>query len=153
MKLCVTRHWLELANQWLEATRRFLWLDSDSTRASHDSDSTWKNFRWLWLDENDSDTSLPTRKTFFFSLKRRDNDITIERPISKRAVLSRGSNDNWLSSLIRSEVMVAQRFASHLWKMLVKRALCAYYWPKYACMILLMSRLVNLVLHGTCLDV
>jgi len=65
MKLCVTRHWLELANQRLEATRRFLWLDSDSTRASHDSDSTWKNFRWLWLDENDSDTSLPTRKTFF----------------------------------------------------------------------------------------
>ena len=30
------------------------WLDSsrDSTRPSHDSDSTRKNFRWLWLDSN-----------------------------------------------------------------------------------------------------
>jgi len=35
------------------------WLDSfcDSTRPSHDS--TRKNFRWLWLDKNDSGTSLP----------------------------------------------------------------------------------------------
>ena len=50
MKLRVTRHWLELANQWLEVTRQFSCLDSDSTRPSHDSDSTRKNFRWLWLE-------------------------------------------------------------------------------------------------------
>ena len=37
----MTRHWLELGNQWLEVTRKFLWLASDSTR---------KNFRWLWLE-------------------------------------------------------------------------------------------------------
>jgi len=77
------------------------------------------------LDDSDSTKMTRTHHCLlekrFFPLKRRDNDITIERPISKRAVLSRGSNDNWLSSLIRSEVMVAQRFASHLWKMLVKR--------------------------------
>jgi len=48
----VTRHWLELANQWLEVARLF------STRPSHDSDSTRKNFRWLWLDKNVSDISL-----------------------------------------------------------------------------------------------
>jgi len=28
VKVCVTRHWLELAKQWLEVTRQFLWLDS-----------------------------------------------------------------------------------------------------------------------------
>ena len=37
-------------------TRQFLWLDFDSTRPSHES--TRKNFRWLWLDKNDSGTSL-----------------------------------------------------------------------------------------------
>jgi len=37
----MTQHWLELANQWFEVTRHFLWLDSDST---------WKNFWWLWLE-------------------------------------------------------------------------------------------------------
>jgi len=49
VKFRVTRDWLEFANQWLEATRQFLWLDSDSTRPSLDSDSTRRNFRWLWL--------------------------------------------------------------------------------------------------------
>jgi len=29
-------------------TRQILWLDSDSTRPSHDS--TRKKFRWLWLE-------------------------------------------------------------------------------------------------------
>jgi len=31
-------------------TRQFSSLDSDSTRPSHDSDSTRKNFGWLWLE-------------------------------------------------------------------------------------------------------
>jgi len=39
-----------LANQWLEATRQFLWLDSDSTRPSHDSDADSTIFKWLWLE-------------------------------------------------------------------------------------------------------
>jgi len=70
VKFHLTRHWLELANQWLEVTRQFLWLESDSTRPSHDSlYSTRKIFRWfwrgsdskglwLWLDKNDSGESL-----------------------------------------------------------------------------------------------
>ena len=50
-------------------TRQILWLDSDSTRPSHDS--TRKKFRWLWLDSDsmglwldkyDSSTSLPCRR-------------------------------------------------------------------------------------------
>ena len=32
VKLRVTRFWLELANQWLEATQQFFWLDSDSKK-------------------------------------------------------------------------------------------------------------------------
>ena len=79
----MTRHWLELANQWLEVTRQFLLLDSDSTRPNHGSESTRKNFRWLWLeglvtmtrlwlDKNDSDTSLDRAalKICLFSLVR-----------------------------------------------------------------------------------
>jgi len=54
----MTRHWLELVNQWLEETRPILWLDSDSIRPSHESTLTRQNFRWLWLDKNDSGTSL-----------------------------------------------------------------------------------------------
>jgi len=50
VKFRVTRHWLELANQWLEVTRQFLWLDSDSTQPRYDSDSTRKSFRWFWLE-------------------------------------------------------------------------------------------------------
>ena len=52
MKFRVTRHWLELASRWLKMTRQFSWLDSDSTRLSHESDfdSTRKNFGWLWLE-------------------------------------------------------------------------------------------------------
>jgi len=49
VKFHVTRHWLKLANQWLEVTRQFLWLDSDSTKSWLDSNSTRKIFRWLWL--------------------------------------------------------------------------------------------------------
>ena len=52
VKFRVTRHWLELTNQWLEMTLQFLWLDSPTTRRSHDSDLTRKNFRWLWLDSD-----------------------------------------------------------------------------------------------------
>ena len=48
----MTRHWLELVNQWLEVTRPFLWLDYDSTRLSHDSTLTRQNSRWLWLDSD-----------------------------------------------------------------------------------------------------
>jgi len=40
-KFHLTRHWLEFANQWLEVTWQFLWLDPDWTRPSHDS---------FWLD-------------------------------------------------------------------------------------------------------
>ena len=36
----MTRHWLELANQWLEVTRQFLWLHSVSKKIVDDSDST-----------------------------------------------------------------------------------------------------------------
>ena len=57
----MTQHWLELVNQWLEVTRPFLWLNSDSTRPSHDS--TLKG-SWLWLDKNDSGTSLICRKAY-----------------------------------------------------------------------------------------
>jgi len=51
----LTRHWLALANQWLEVTRQFLWFESDS-----------KSFRWLWLEglvteKYDSGTSLESR--------------------------------------------------------------------------------------------
>jgi len=40
------------------------------------------------------------------------------------------------------------------WNMLIKRAHWAFYWPKYACTNLadVCSRLVNLLVHGTCLD-
>jgi len=60
VKFCVSRHWLELANQWLEATRQFLWLDSIKSwlwleKILDDSDSKGL---WLWLDKNDEDTSL-----------------------------------------------------------------------------------------------
>ena len=52
VKFRVTRHWLEVANQWLEVTRQFSWLDSDSTRPSHDSNSDskkiWMTLTWLW---------------------------------------------------------------------------------------------------------
>ena len=34
----MTQHWLDLANQWLEVTRQFLWPISDSTMS------------WLWLE-------------------------------------------------------------------------------------------------------
>ena len=46
MKFRVARHWLELANQWLDST-----CDSTLPWPSHDSDSdsTRKKFRWLWL--------------------------------------------------------------------------------------------------------
>jgi len=48
----MTRHWLELVNQWLEVTRPFLWLDVDSTESWLDSDST--KFQMiltrLWLE-------------------------------------------------------------------------------------------------------
>jgi len=51
-------------SKWLDS-----FCDSTLTRPSHDSDSTRKNFRWLslnsdskdlwlWLDKNDSGTSL-----------------------------------------------------------------------------------------------
>jgi len=46
----MTRHWLELVNQWLEVTRPFLLLDSDSTRPSHDSTKfqmTLTRQKWL----------------------------------------------------------------------------------------------------------
>jgi len=47
----VTRHWLELANQWHDNScdstwKKFWWLDSDSKGL------------WLWLDKYDSGTSL-----------------------------------------------------------------------------------------------
>ena len=44
----MTRHWLELVNQWLEVTRPFLWLHS--TKSWLDSDSIRQNCRWLWLE-------------------------------------------------------------------------------------------------------
>jgi len=37
VKFHLTRHWLELANQWLEVTRQILWRDSYSIRPSHNS--------------------------------------------------------------------------------------------------------------------
>ena len=75
----MTRHWLELASQWLEVNRQFSWLNSDSTRPSHDYDSTRKNFSWLWLDsdsralwlwldKNHSDTSLVFCRYYFLHI-------------------------------------------------------------------------------------
>ena len=71
MKFRVTWHWLKLANQWLQVTRQFLWLDSscDSTLTRLDQSMTLTRLEknlddsdsrglWLWLDKNDSDTSL-----------------------------------------------------------------------------------------------
>ena len=85
----MTRHWLEIVNLWLEVTRPFLWLDSDSTRPSHDSTLTKQNFRWLWLDSDskglwlwldkfDSGTSLLVTKYYqqHFSQHRRQAKCT-----------------------------------------------------------------------------
>ena len=44
----MTRHWLELVNQWLKETRPILRLDT--TKTWLDSDSARQNFRWLWLE-------------------------------------------------------------------------------------------------------
>ena len=54
----MTQHWLELVNQWLEVTQTFLWLDSDSTRPSHDST---KFQMTLTRRARDSDSTKMTR--------------------------------------------------------------------------------------------
>jgi len=49
VKFRVTRHWLELANQRLETTQQFLWLDSAKPWLWL---GLWleKYFRWLWFE-------------------------------------------------------------------------------------------------------
>jgi len=54
-KFHFTRHWLELANRRLEETRPFLWLGSDSTRASHGSTLTRLEKIWMTLTRRFSD--------------------------------------------------------------------------------------------------
>jgi len=105
VKLYLTRHWLELANQWLEVTRQFLWLDS--SKSWLDFDSTRKNFRllWLeglvaltriWLDKNDSDTSLhivyyPCAAYQRWARIRTESDWTGLKPILAGSALDRSA--------------------------------------------------------------
>jgi len=65
VKFRVTRHWLELANQWLEVTRQFSWLDYDSTKSWLWLDSDSKGL-WLWFD---SDPTKMTRTHHCLMLK------------------------------------------------------------------------------------
>jgi len=49
VQLCLTRHWLAFANQWLEMTRQFLWLDPAKVKRR-----CWLNTKIL----NDFDSTL-----------------------------------------------------------------------------------------------
>jgi len=55
-KFCLTQHWPQLSYRWLEVTRHFLLLDSDSTWRSHDSSLTR-----LEKIVDDSDSTLTRR--------------------------------------------------------------------------------------------
>ena len=63
--------WLKIANQKLEVTRQFLWLHSDSSRASHDSSLTLLE---KILDESDSTV---TRRLVTLTRKKLLGHITV----------------------------------------------------------------------------
>jgi len=78
---------LELANQRLEVTRQFLWLDSDLTR---------KNSRWLWLDSDSTLTRLWLDSDSTLTRLWLDSDSTLTRLDSTKSWLGSDSKGSWL---------------------------------------------------------